>query len=239
MPPPQDERPLLVLLPGLDGTGAMFEPFLAVASDFEARVVRYPEALVSYAACQHFVRSQLPKDRPYLLLGESFSGPVALAVAAEEPEGLRAVVLCGTFARNPRPGLAWTAPLLRLLPPLRLPFWAIRFLLLGRWSTPPLMDRVRRVLPAVPKATLRDRLLAVIAVDETPRLSRIRVPALALIAAHDRLVPLAALQHLKTHLPGLDVARLQGPHWLLQARPEAAAQAIRDFLGRIRPDGRG
>jgi pimeloyl-ACP methyl ester carboxylesterase len=239
MPLPPEERPLLVLLPGLDGTGAMFEPFLRAAPDFEARVVRYPEALVSYAACIHHARTLLPQDRPYLLLGESFSGPVALALAAERPEGLQAVVLCGTFARNPRPGLAWAAPLLRLLPPMRLPVGAVRFLLLGRWATAPLMDLVRRVLPAVPKATLRDRLLAVVAVDQTPLLARIEVPTLALVAAHDRLVPLAAVRHLKAHLPGLDATRLQGPHWLLQTRPEAAAQAIRDFLGRIAPAGRG
>ncbi len=238
MPLPLEERPLLVLLPGLDGTGLMFEPFLKAAGDFEMRVVRYPEALVSYVACGHHVRSQLPKDRPYLLLGESFSGPVALMLAAERPEGLRAVVLCGTFARNPRPGLAWTAPLLRLLPPMRLPLGALRFLLLGRWASGPLMELVRRVLPAVPKATLRDRLLAVIAVDQTPLLSRIDVPTLALVAAHDRLVPLAAVRHLKAHLPGLDAARLQGPHWLLQTRPDAAAQALRDFLKRIAPAGR-
>ena len=238
MPLPLEERPLLVLLPGLDGTGVMFEPFLAAAGDFEMRVVAYPPALVSYAACAHHVRSQLPRDRPYLLLGESFSGPVALRLAAERPEGLRAAVLCGTFARNPRPGLAWTAPLLRLLPPMRLPLGALRFLLLGRWATGPLMALVRRVLPAVPKATLRDRLLAVIAEDQTPLLSRIDVPTLALVAAHDRLVPLAAVRHLKAHLPGLDAARLQGPHWLLQTRPEAAAQALRDFLERIAPAAR-
>ena len=238
MPPPE-ERPLLVLLPGLDGTGLMFEPFLAALPDFDTQVVRYPEALVSYAACIHVVRAQLPKDRPLLLLGESFSGPVAIALAAERPAGLRGLVLCGSFARNPRPGLAWTGPLLRLLPPMRLPAGMVRFLLLGPWATAPLMDLVRRVLPAVPKATLRDRLQAVIAVNETARLGRIAVPTLALAAGHDRLVPAAALRHLRTHLKNLDIVTLQAPHWILQARPEAAAQALRDFLGRISPNGQG
>jgi pimeloyl-ACP methyl ester carboxylesterase len=217
----------------------MFEPFRATLPDFDTQVVRYPETLVSYAACIHFARTQLPKDRPFLLLGESFSGPVAIALAAERPAGLRGLVLCGTFARNPRPGLAWAGFLLRLLPPLRLPPGMVRVLLLGRWATPSLMDLVRRLLPAVPKVTLRDRLRAVIAVDETARLGRITVPALALAAAHDRLVPPAALRHLRAHLKGLDIVTLQAPHWILQARPEAAAQALRDFLGRISPNGPG
>lgn len=238
MPPDPQAPPLLVLLPGLDGTGRMFEPFLAALGargGLEARVVRYPPALVSYPACLHFARTQLPKDRPFLLLGESFSGPVALALAAEHPPGLVALALCGTFARNPRPGLAWTAPLLRLLPARRPPLALIRFLLLGRWATPPLLGLVRALGAEVVPATLKARLGAVLAVDHTPLLAGLRVPALALVAAQDRLVPRAASAWLRAHRPDLDVVRLQGPHWLLQARPEAAVQVLREFLGRLPP----
>jgi len=228
------DRPLLVLLPGLDGTGLMFEPFEAVLGQagFEARVVRYPAALTSYPACIHHARTLLPRDRPFLLLGESFSGPVAVALAAEEPENLVGLVLCGTFARNPRPGLAWAASLLGILPG-RLPLFLIRFLLLGRWATGPLMERVQALLPQVPAGTLKSRLRSVVAVDETPLLTRLRVPTLALVGAQDRLVPPAATEWLRTHLPNLDIARLQGPHWLLQARPDAAVQALEAFLSRL------
>ncbi|WP_257305224.1 alpha/beta fold hydrolase [Geothrix campi] len=232
--PPQApvERPLLVLLPGLDGTGLMFEPFVKALGSFKARVVRYPEGLTSYAACLHFARVQLPRGRPYLLLGESFSGPVAMALAAEQPEGLVGLVLCGTFARNPRPGLAWAVALLGLLPG-RLPLALLRYLLLGRWATEPLLDRVRAMAPQVPPNTLKGRLRSVVTVDQTPLLGRIQVPSLALVGAQDRLVPPAATDWLRSHLPNLDVTRLQGPHWLLQTRPDAAVQAIEAFLGRL------
>ena len=230
---PAPDRPLLVLLPGMDGTGLMFEPFLQALGGFEPRVVRYPAALVSYPACVHYARTLLPRDRPFLLLGESFSGPVALALAAERPEGLVALVLCGTFARNPRPGLAWLAPLLRALPVRRLPLALLRYLLLGRWNSGPLTDLVNTLLPQVPAATLKGRLLAVVAVDQTPLLEHIQVPTLALVAAHDRLVPKAATTWLRAHLPNLDLVTLQGPHWLLQTRPDAAAQALAAFLERL------
>lgn len=233
-PPPPAARPLVVLLPGLDGTGLMFGPFVAAlaAAGFEARVVRYPPALVSYAACTHFAHTLLPRDRPFLLLGESFSGPVALALAAGEPEGLVGLVLCGTFARNPRPGLAWAASLLGLLPG-RLPLGLLRFLLLGRWATPALMDLAQTLAPQVPAATLKGRLRSVVAVDQTALLDRLRVPSLALIAAHDRLVPPGAGEWLRFHRPDLDIVRLQGPHWLLQTRPDTAVQAIAAFLDRL------
>ena len=229
---PSEERPLLVLLPGMDGTGRMFGPFLAALPEVDAQVVRYPEALVSYAACTHFARTQLPKDRPYLLLGESFSGPVALALAAERPEGLQALILCGTFAKNPRPGLAWTAALLRMLPARRLPRWLLRRLLMGPWATGPLLALAQTLQAELPPATLKARLLSVLAVDQTPLLGRIQVPTLALEADADRLVPPAATHWLRAHLPNLDLHRLHGPHWLLQTRPEAAAGALRGFLER-------
>jgi len=233
-PQPPAARPLVVLLPGLDGTGLMFGPFVEALgrAAFEARVVRYPVALTSYPACIHFARTLLPRDRPFLLLGESFSGPVALALAAEKPENLVGLVLCGTFARNPRPGLRWLAPLLGILPG-RLPLFLIRFLLLGRWATEPLMEQVQALLPQVPAGSLKSRLRSVVAVDETPLLAPLRVPTLALVAAHDRLVPPAATEWLRANLPNLDIMRLQGPHWLLQTRPDAAAKAIRDFLDRL------
>ena len=231
-------RPLLILLPGMDGTGLMFEPFLPALSGFDTQVVRYPSALVSYPACVHFARALLPKDRPFLLLGESFSGPVVLALAAERPQGLVAVVLCSTFARIPRPGLAWLAPLLRALPARRLPLALLRYLLLGRWATEALTTLAQTMLPQVPSATLKDRLLAVVAVDQTPLLDRIDVPVLSLCASQDRLVPKAATRWIRAHRPALDIVTLQGPHWLLQTRPEACAQAIQAFAQRIQaPQG--
>ena len=238
MPEPADTRSLLVLLPGMDGTGVMFEPFVQAAVGFETKVVRYPTALTSYPACVHFARTLLPRDRPFLLLGESFSGPVAIALAAERPEGLLGLVLCSTFARNPRPGLAWAAPLLRALPPLRLPLSLLRRLLLGGRVSGPLSDLVQTMLPQVPSLTLKQRLLAVVAVDHTPLLAPIQVPVLALCASQDRLVPPEATTWIRDHLPSLDIATLQGPHWILQTRPEASVQVLTDFLKRIQPAAR-
>jgi pimeloyl-ACP methyl ester carboxylesterase len=231
--------PILVLLPGMDGTGLMFAPFVQALEGFEAVVVRYPVALTSYADCVAFARTQLPVERPFLLLGESFSGPVAIALAAERPAGLRGLVLCGSFARNPRPDLAWLAPLLRLLPPMRLPLPLMRRLLLGGRGTAALKALVDTMLPQVPVATLKQRLLAVGAVDHTALLGQVQVPMLILAAAQDRLVPRAATRWIRAHRAQLDITTLQGPHWLLQTRPGACLQAIHAFVALNRTLGGG
>ena len=232
MSDPSTGPPILVLLPGMDGTGIMFEPFLEALGKWPTRVLRYPVALTSYEDCIAFARDQLPVDRPFLLLGESFSGPVALALGAERPKGLVGLVLCSTFARNPRPRLNWLAPLLRSLPAPRLPPSWLRRLLLGGRHAGALEHLVDTMLTFLPPATLKGRMLAVGTVDHTECLRQIEVPLLALVAAQDRLVPKSAATWLRRHGTTLDMVRLQGPHWLLQTRPGACVQAIQDFLAR-------
>jgi pimeloyl-ACP methyl ester carboxylesterase len=108
---------MLVLLPGLDGTGDLFAPVVdALGPNVPTQIVRYPLSHASdYAACEAIARGALPTDRPYVLLGESFSGPIAVSIAAAAPPGLRGLILCSTFARNPQ-------PYLRPLRPLPMPF---------------------------------------------------------------------------------------------------------------------
>src|SRR5262249_50071901 len=137
--------PALVLLPGLDGTGDFFEPLLsALGESVRTRLVRYPVGSChTYDSCRELVRAELPSDGPYVLLGESFSGPVAIALAAQAPRGLAGVILSSSFAKNPRPLLSLIIrPLLSYLPfhgsgsSVRLS----RFLVLGRWITPALRE---------------------------------------------------------------------------------------------------
>jgi len=227
---------LLVMLPGMDGTGLMFEPFVRALAGFEAQVVRYPPELTSYADCAAFARRQLPADRPFLLLGESFSGPVAIALAAERPKGLAGLILCSSFARNPRPEWLWLRPLLRLLPPLQLPLPFLRRLLLGKDASAELVRLTTAMLPHFPTAAMKGRTLAVAAVDHTALLGRIPVPMLALCATRDRLVPKRATAWIQAHRSQLDISTLQGPHWLLQTRPEACLRAIQAFVDLLPAD---
>lgn len=93
----------IILLPGLDGTGELFGPFLAkIPEHWSALVVSYPrDQLMNYPECVAFARDRLPVDEDFVLLGESFSGPVSIALAAQHHPNLRGLVLCNSFARHP------------------------------------------------------------------------------------------------------------------------------------------
>ena len=226
--------PTLVLLPGLDGTGDFFQPLLeALGDEVRTHVVRYPVAgAYDYATCQQLVRAELPTDGPYILLGESFSGPVAISLAAQAPPGLAGIILCCTFAGNPCPRLAFIRPLLPFLPfhgtgySLQLS----RFLVLGRWITPPIRELHQRILASVPAKTMRSRIEAVADCDVREALASIRLPIMCLVARHDRLIPKAAAHLIRQQAPAATLVEIDAPHCLLQCEARPAAAKIREFL---------
>src|SRR5262245_17031078 len=98
----------LLLLPGGDGTGKLFDPLLHALAGQDSLtpvVVAYPpDRACGYGDLLPLVEQNVPAGADFLVLGESFSGPLALLLAARRPPGLRGVILCGTFVRNPLPG---------------------------------------------------------------------------------------------------------------------------------------
>ena len=129
--------PRLVLLPGLDGTGALFKPLVdAIGSRAATTVISYSSPEVSrYADCRAVVERNLPREEPYVLVGESFSGPIAVSIAAARPPGLIGLVLAASFVSSPRAALKWFSASIAFLPAPRRGRWLAEILLLGRRST--------------------------------------------------------------------------------------------------------
>ena len=66
--------------------------------------------------------------------------------------------------------------------------------------------------------------------DVTRHLAAIELPTLILQATRDRLVPRAAARLLVERTARAQVADIEGPHLLLQARPAESAAAVLRFL---------
>jgi pimeloyl-[acyl-carrier protein] methyl ester esterase len=224
----------LVLLPGLDGTGALFSAFRrALDPAIRTVVVSYPtEQDVGYTGLEAVARSLLPRDAPFVLLAESFSGPIGISIAGSRPAGLCGLILVGSFARNPRPLLAPLRPLVRLLPVRQVPVRLLGWPTLGRFATPALRSDLANALARVPPGVVRSRLRAILDIDVSALLPRVDVPLLYLRASADSLVPPSASAAF-TAVPQLRLVEIEGPHFLLQACPLAAAALVEDFLRRV------
>ena len=226
----------IVLLPGMDGTASLFAPFVAaLGGRYSVKHIVYPGGqALGYAELESLARKALPTRGRYVLLGESFSGPIAVAIAASQPRGLVGLVLCATFVRNPYPVFGPLTPLFGrltgVLPVKAAPEFAMRHLLLGHFATQHLITSLRRALSQVSAPVLQARARAVMTVDVSAQLAAVRVPVLYLQAQHDRVVPQNAAETIVKSLPSVQVVQLDAPHLLLQAVPGAAAQAVHAFL---------
>jgi pimeloyl-ACP methyl ester carboxylesterase len=225
-------------LPGLDGTGRFFAPLVsALSPKLVAQVVAYPaEEPMGYGELEQRVREVLPRHEPFVLVAESFSGPIAVALAASPPKGLKGIVLCATFVRNPVPVLGAFRWLVPLLPVWAAPGRLLGWFLLGRLSSRSWRTAISSALAVVSTRTIRSRLSAVLSVDVTTSLADAQVPVLYLRATQDRVVPCKAMTLVTETLPAAKVIPIDGPHFLLQARPDAAARAIEQFVASIASD---
>lgn len=219
----------------MDGTGELFHPLIeALGSELKVQVVRYPEAqCLGYEELLGYVTGLLPAEEPFVLLGESFSGPLAIKLATSPLRGLCGLILCCTFASKPRPGLAWMRSLLRFVPFRRLPSNLLSWAILGSDATPGLRRQLKEAVRRVHPSVMRARAAEVLAVDVTDSLATLTLPCLYLQASADRLVPASAARRIANLVPAIQVQILDGPHGLLQAAPYRCAEAVLAFVRQL------
>jgi len=223
----------LVLLPGLDGTGELFASFVEALQGIDVQVVRYPDRAMDYAAHEDFARRAVPRDQDYVLLAESFSGPVGINIAASRPARLRGLVLCASFASNPLPVFGPLSKLMGVLPGARVPpALTAPWLYAGR-ATPDLRRAHAAAISKVSPRTLNARVAALLAVDRRAELRRIDVPVLYLRAKQDRLVGERCWRDIHAARPQTELAEFEAPHFLLQTEPAACAARVKEFFDRV------
>jgi len=218
-------------MPGLDGSGVLFEPFIeSLPGDVRCTVVTYPpRERLSMSDLVEVAFRQIPADRDVVLVAESFSGPLAAELLKRDLPAVRAVVFVATFLEPPRPFLLWLARVLPLSCILRIPTPSvlIRRASLGAGAGEPLIALFREARRAVSPDVLASRLRMIARLKGAT--GRIDIPALYLRATRDRLVPPRCIEAFRAVAPHLQVAQVDGPHLVLQARPRECWQVLRGF----------
>ncbi len=224
-------RPKLVLLPGLDGSGRLFGAFSGCVSEaVEPHSIGYPnDRLWGYEELLAFVLERLP-DGPCILLGESFSGPLAAMLAAAEPARVSGLVLVSSFARLPVP--TWVAGMAGRFDAARCPHWFADFVLTGGFTPPAMRAELFRQVKSLTPALVERRLHAVLGADVRPIIDDLQCPLLAVHGRADRLVPLWWARRDLGRRGGVEFHAVDGPHMLLQSAPEAVAARIIEWLDR-------
>lgn len=223
----------VIILPGLDGTGDMVADFAArLGSVHNVHIVNYPKnERLGYDDLFKLVSADLPENKPYCLLAESFSGPIATLLAAERPNGLRAVIFAASFVKKPSyfpkvfAGFANLAPanssaLLRLATPITF----------GKWSTKELQALLVKSVRTVSAKVLAFRIRQAMSADELWRFTGLDIPMLYIRPSQDRLVSSAVSEEMSRLNPALSVVDVEGPHFILQTKPEECFAIVAGFL---------
>jgi pimeloyl-[acyl-carrier protein] methyl ester esterase len=226
--------PHLVLLPGLDGTGLLFRPLLAaLTTELQPKVIGYPaNEVLELPDLAAFVLRQLPPHK-VVLLAESFSGLVALSLLTSAPHRIRGVVFVGAFAEPPRPLPLRLAPLLpRSAGIMRsVPSFLLRKYCLGNDAAADDLKLLREAIAGVSAEVLAQR-LALVGRRHSFGKAPFEVPSCYIRPSQDRLVPASSVNWFRQRFKSCDVEEIDGPHFVLQARPQKSAEAIERFLRR-------
>ncbi len=225
----------LILLPGMEGSGEFFGPLIkALSPSVATQVITYPQDIaLNYTQLTEIIMESLPKDVPYAVLGESYSGPVAVNIAEAKPAMLQAVILVCTFVRSPIPIPKTLRKLVSLYPASWIPLRLVAIFLLGKHVTLEMQAHLGNVLAKVTNNVFKERLLSILNVDVSQKLPAITVPLLYLRATEDKIVPQKAAQLIVAQQPNAEIVSIEGPHFLLQTKPDLAASHILAFLRRL------
>lgn len=219
--------PTLVLMPGLDGTGLLFERFLAaLPPEIQTKVIDYPDTPASVEQYASFAASAFPPGRA-VLLAESFSGLVALQMLREQQVSVESIIFVASFGEAPRPHLKWLRPIVPILVkavPL-VPAWVWRSFCLGSRASGADILWFKNALLRVTPHTIAHRLQLVLSARFADQ-PRCTAPAYYLQAKGDRLISSRAPQQLQRAFQHFTLVPVAGPHFLLQAAPLECALLI-------------
>jgi len=226
----------LILLPGLDGTGSLFEPLLRHLPEWiKPIVVSYPENQpYGYKELINIVTRSLPDDIDFVLLGESFSGPLSIMIAGQRPKRLIGLILCATFAKKPFRFLpSWAGYFsispIYLLWPATIKLRAI----LTRGKYKDLAQMALKAIKSVKPEVISARVKAIFNVNVESELEQINIPMLYLKSRKDYLIKKHNAEAIKRLKYDMDVIDIDTQHFLLQLEPVRSAVEITKFIEKI------
>jgi len=223
---------VLILLPGLEGSGLLFEPLLNNLEGVKTKVVSYPhDKKMDYKDLIQYVRESLPENEHFSILGESFSGPISIAIAAENYANLDSLILVGTFIKNP---VKWLPQWVRHLvcPPLMIfakPFILLKAYLSGIRNLC-LLKLIRRAYSRLNLSVLSLRIKEILSVDVTEQLRSVSVPTYYFRGKRDNVVSKKKLDEILEVKDDVKVYLLDAWHLILQTSPQGCADLIENIL---------
>ncbi len=215
----------------MDGTGLLFHPFVKLfPDDFECEIISYPsDKKLTYDQLVNYVKAKLPKE-PFVLLAESFSGPIAYRLACDPSLAIEKIIFAASFITNPNPKLLLLTKLLPLKILLKLPIPKIllKRYCFGIFINKALCNLFFKALRSVRTEVLIDRIKSLNAIKQPTEV--IKVPCLNIIASRDKLLSHEASLEISHFCENTTDIKVSAPHFVLQTIPNNLLINILRFI---------
>ncbi len=226
-----NNTPLVILLPGLDGTGVLFNRLIEHFPQSLAWRCFSADAFDSEKLSEQaqYVVDELA-DRPCIIFAESFSGRLAYEILNNPQSRVLHVVFAASFLQRPS-FLSRFATWLPLWPLYRglLPNWLLNKILFGECAADPmLLSLFSQALAKAPEQRIKMRLAAVATM--APAIQPFAVPCTYVRADADYLVNSAAGRHIAALSSQFSLIELQGGHFIAQCQPAACAELLQTLV---------
>jgi len=224
----------LILLPGLDGTGELFQPLLdELPKHLKTLVITYPNnTLLTYKELTDLVISSLPQDERFILVAESFSGAIAYNIAQKKSKNLVSIIFVATFLNNPRP---FISQLLVIVPfkyifNLRSPKFLLKYIFFDLNVNFSVLTKLKKILNSIPSQIIIHRIKQIIALKK-PKI-QIDMNVYYILAKKDKIIPKKSLVLFKSSFNKIEVYQVNGGHLILQSFPKECGSIIVNILER-------
>jgi len=212
-----------LLIPGLDGTGLLFEPLRKLLDDsIEITVINLND--LSYELLVDDIVAKM-KGSNYILLAESFGGHIAYEVAKRVPNQVDRVIIAASFLSRP----TWLTSLRRCLP-LRLiktqafPGKLVNKLTFGNCASKTLIASFYTALNEIDNEIIRQRLELVHLLKFERQ--KVAVPCTYVAAKSDYLISKNCYKEFEYAFSNFDKFEVEGGHFIIQSNPEFFARLI-------------
>ena len=217
------------VLPGLDGTTSMLRSFRdAAPPSYHVTLVDLPPDGADYATIYSQLGKQFDAARECILIAESFSGPLAIKLAAEHHHSIRCLILVATFARPPVGAWIRYLPLATMLR-FPIPSFIARYYLLGFSADPATVQLLRSVIRRAKSRILAGRIRETTRIDVQQELKQLSCPVLYLHPTADKLIKEHSVNAIRQLRPDLEICRIEGSHMILETQPARVWKAIEEF----------
>jgi pimeloyl-[acyl-carrier protein] methyl ester esterase len=216
----------IILLPGMDGTGKLFEPFRSFLPASTVVVSLPQSGSQAYSFLAAYIAEQLPNEK-FIIVAESFSGPIAALLTEKSLANLKGIVFVATFLSCPMPVLVSLAKRFPLKSLLNIPFAKA---LISRYLLADFNYSIfSAAIKEVPNSILKERLSSIRSLNMKEIHSKL--PSIYISAKSDCLISSSQIGLFQKSFPNLQVEYVQGKHFLLQSNPKSCSEIIRKFVG--------